>query len=99
MMKDRSGKLASIIAVGLLVLPLLGLLIMDDELKRANDLTGAYISGGATGSHVGSYVIVGLGVVALGIISFGAVMKARAIKNRELAQINEEIAELDRKLR
>jgi len=100
---DKKGKLATLLFIGVTILPLLGLLIMDYQLKRANDLTGAYIAGGASAYAADS---VSFGVVILAVLAFVVVLlifsKVRhstLISTMPLAKINKDIKDIDEKLK
>lgn len=98
-MRGKSGKLATFLFIGVVILPLLGLLIMDYQLKRANDITGAYLVSGASAyaseNLVAGAVILGVMVFLLMAVTVNKVRKARMISTMPLAKINEEIERID----
>lgn len=102
-MMDKKGKFASLLFVVLIVLPLLGLLIMDYQLKKANDITGAYIDSPTGNSpYATTYFafLMMVGVVSvLVVIVLGKWRKSRIVVNPPLSKINEEIEEVDKMLK
>lgn len=101
-MSDKTGKLATMLMVGILVLPLLGLLIMDYQLTRANDITGAYLSEG-TAAYAYENMVAGITVVGMMVVTALAlivvkVRHSRMISTTPLAKINAEIKSIDDKL-
>ncbi|MBW2972379.1 hypothetical protein KY359_05060 [Candidatus Woesearchaeota archaeon] len=91
--------MATFLFIGVVILPLLGLLIMDYQLKRANDITGAYLVSGASAyaseNLVAGAVILGVMVFLLMAVTVNKVRKARMISTMPLAKINEEIERID----
>ncbi|MFH1064500.1 MAG: hypothetical protein V1729_05445 [Candidatus Woesearchaeota archaeon] len=90
---DKKGLFATWIFVSLMLIPILALLIMDYQVKVANDITGAYI--GASPSVEGSIFAgaVLLGVCVFFLVSFIAsrLKKSKFVSSMPLAQINKEI--------
>ena len=101
-MSDKSGKLATLIVIGVLVLPLLGLLIMDYQLSKANDITGAYLSEG-TAAYAYENMVAGITVMGMMLVTVLAlivvkVRHSKMISTTPLAKINAEIKSIDSKL-
>jgi hypothetical protein len=98
-MFGKSGKLASVLFVVVMLLPLLGLMIMDYQTRVANDITGAYsVSAGSaylSENILAGAVLVGVLVAALVLFTVGRVRKARMVHTMPLAKINEEIRKID----
>ena len=99
---DKKGKLSTLLFIGVTILPLLGLLIMDYQLKQANDITGAYVVGGPA-TYAAENLMAGaviLGVIALIAVVFavGKLHKSKLISTMPLAKINEDIKEIDERL-
>ncbi len=100
---DKKGKLSTLLFIGVTILPLLGLLIMDYQLKQANDITGAYIAGGPAVYAAENLMA---GAVILGVIAFigivfavGKIHQSKIISTMPLAKINNEIKAIDAKLK
>ena len=100
---DKKGKLSTLIFIGIIVLALLGLLIMDYQLEKATDITGAYLGSGTSAyisqNMLTAAVVLGLIVFSLVIFTFGKVRKSRLISTMPLAKINDEIKKIDDQLR
>jgi hypothetical protein len=101
-MMDKKGRLANLLFLGVVALPLLGLLIMDYQLKRANDITGAYLMSGATAyaseNLLAGAVVIGAMVFLLAMFTVTKVRKSRLISTMPLAKINDEIDKIDDRL-
>jgi cytosine/uracil/thiamine/allantoin permease len=103
MRMDKRGKLAHLLFIGVMLLPLLGLLIMDYQVRRANDLTGAYVAAGPY-TYASENLLAGaiiLGVIVFVIVTFTAtkLQKAKIVSTMPLAKINQEIKSIDEKLK
>jgi hypothetical protein len=102
-MLNKSGKLATLLFIGVIILPLLGLLIMDYQLKRSNDLTGAYLGSGiaayASENMLAGAVIIGFVVFLIVTFTINKIRKSRLISTMPLAKIDEEIKKIDERLK
>ncbi len=101
-MFNKSGRLSTVIFVGVILLPLLGLLIMDYQLKRANDVTGAFSAAGASsnnGFFAGVAIVASLAIYA--VLSFGVFRwgRSKEISTPPLEKINNEIDTIDKHLK
>ena len=97
---NKKGKLASTIFLIILLLPLMGLMIMDSQLKEANNITGMVVK-----QTEWAPFSLGIGIIAGSIILLFAVLevhnytRSRKIKTRTLAEINKDIDELEKNLK
>ncbi|MBN1544656.1 hypothetical protein JW898_04290 [Candidatus Woesearchaeota archaeon] len=100
---NKRGKLSTLLFIGAVILPLLGLLIMDYQLKQANDITGAYLVSGpsayASENLLAGAVVLGVIVSVLVGLSVNRIRKARVISTMPLAKINDEIQSIDEHLK
>ncbi|MFC1723068.1 hypothetical protein ACFL0V_02935 [Nanoarchaeota archaeon] len=90
---DKKGKLASFAMMFLLLLPILGLLIMNYQLEQANDLTGMAVAGVEA-----SQFTLTLGVVAGVILIIAAGFKLMKPKRRSVEEINKDIEDIEKTL-
>jgi len=102
-MFNKRGKLATLLFVGVTIIPLLGLLIMDYQLKQANDITGAYIASGpaayAAENFMGGIMVLCLLVIVVAVYTVGRIRHSRLVSTMPLAKINEEIGKIDEHLK
>lgn len=102
-MRNKKARLGSVLFAFVILLPLLGLMIMDYQLKKANDITGAYLE-----SPVEAYASENLlaGAVVIGAVAFllvgfivSKLRKSRLISTMPLARINDEIENIEGRLK
>ena len=102
-MWNKRGKLSTLLVVCVFILPILGLLIMDYQVKRANDITGAYLSGGVAAyayeNMLAGFVVAGMVVITVLALIVVKVRNSRLISTMPLARINQEIEKIDEHLR
>ena len=102
-MWNKKGRLATVLFVGVMLLPLVGLLIMDYQVKRANDLTGRYLLEGGQAyvadNMLATVIIIAVFAVLLATVVAGKIRSSRAIKTHHLAKINEDIKQIDERLK
>jgi len=101
-MSDKSAKLASFLFIGIFALPILGLLIMDYQVKRANDITGSYVQyDGTNYDHaLAGVLIVGIGVIIFTVFTMAHAKKVRSVTHEGLSGgINDKIREIDEELK
>ncbi len=100
---DKKGKLSTLLFIGVTILPLLGLLIMDYQVRRANDITGAYLAAGpaayAADNMVAGAVALGALVLALVLFTVSRVRKSRLVTTMPLSRINKDIDDIDQRLK
>jgi hypothetical protein len=99
-MLNRKGRLSSFLFAGLLLLPLMGLMFMDYEVKTANDVTGAYVYSydAVEGSKIGGMFLLGLAVVGVIIFAVRRSRASSAAKFQDLAKINDNIKRVESEL-
>jgi len=100
-MIGKKGKLATLLFVGVFTLPLLGLLIMDYQVRVANDLTGnAIMSPGAESSGMlVAAVVLGLIVAVLVVAAARWVKHSRFVRSLPMSRVNEEIRRIEDHMR
>ena len=102
MMFDKKARFASVLFMFVIVLPLLGLMIMDYQLKKANDITGAYLvspmEAYASEFSTALFVIAVFGVGSLLVFGLGKMRKSQIITTAPLERINEDISDIEKKL-
>lgn len=100
---DKCAKLSTVIVLGIIVMSLLALLIMDYQLRRATDITGAYLEAGTTAyvseNMVASAIVFSLVLFILAVFVVAKVRKSRLISTMPLAKINQEIKKIDEHLK
>jgi hypothetical protein len=95
--------MSTLIVLGIIVISLLGLLIMDYQLRKATDITGAYLESGST-AYISENMLTGAVVFSfivflLAVFTFAKVRKSRLISTMPLAKINDEIKKIDEHLK
>jgi cytosine/uracil/thiamine/allantoin permease len=102
-MVDKRGKLATLLFIGVTILPLLGLMMMDYQLRKANDITGAYLVSGpgayAAENIVGALIVICLLVAIVAVYAVGRVKHSKLVSTMPLAKINSEISRIDEHLK
>jgi hypothetical protein len=102
-MSDKSAKLATFLFMGIFALPILGLLIMDYQVKQANDITGSYgISDGANYDHaLAGVLIVGIGVIVFTVFTMAHAKKVRSadVNKGSSVMIDDKIRKIDEELK
>lgn len=100
---DKIGKLSTLIVIAIFLLPIIGLLIMDYQLKKANDITGAYLAEDSEAyafeNMLASIVVGAMVVVTLLALVVVRVRHSRMISTTPLAKINREIDSIDDQLK
>lgn len=98
---NKKGLFATWIFVSLMLIPILALLIMDHQVRVANDLTGAYIdvAPDAEGSLFAAAIL--FGVCAFFVVSFivSRMKKSKFVSTMPLARINDEIDKIEEHMR
>ncbi len=101
-MFDKKARFASVLFMFVIVLPLLGLMIMDYQLKKANDITGAYLMAPmdayASEFSTAIFVLAVMGIGSLFVFGMGKWRKSQKIFTRSLVKINDEISNIEKKL-
>ncbi len=97
---DKKGRLSSTLLMIVILLPLIGLLIMDNEMKDANvGPTGMFIKDiSPTSFSVAIAVLAGIILLVFGAVELKAYKKNRKIKTRSLEEINNDINALQKNL-
>jgi hypothetical protein len=76
---------------------------MDYQLKRANDITGAYLGSGvsayAAENTLAGAVIIGVIIFVLVTFTVTKIRKSRLVSTMPLARINNEIKQIDERLK
>lgn len=97
---DKKGKFASLLFTVLIVLPLLGLLMMDYQVRKANDITGAYLdspTGNSPYATPYAAFLVLLAVVSvIFVLAAGKWVKSRRVSTPSLSKINDDIGKVDK---
>jgi hypothetical protein len=97
-MLGKHAKLASFLFVGVFLLPLMGLLIMDYQVKKANDITGSYLYGAGNYDHaLAGVVLFGIVVIVLALATITRLRKAR--EHKPEVKIDERIKRIDEELK
>ena len=99
-MTSISDKVSTLLFIGIVALPLLGLLIMNHQLTVANDITGAFIGAPeiSDSNMVLSVGIVGMFVILLILYTATRIKHMKMVKTMPLAKINEEIKKIEEHL-
>ena len=101
-MRCKKGRLGSLLFMMVIVLPLVGLLIMDYQLKAANDITGAYAAGGpvayASDNLLAGAIVLGVLVCIILVFTVGNIKKKKFVATMPLRRINDQIKDIDEKL-
>jgi cytosine/uracil/thiamine/allantoin permease len=99
---DKSARLASFLFIGVILLPLIGLMMMDYQLKKANDITGEFAIDNARGAVYGTLagvaIIAGICIFTIATFVIGK-LRNRKITTPSLVEINEEIGRIDQHLK
>jgi uncharacterized protein YqgC (DUF456 family) len=99
---NKSGKFASILFAGVILLPLIALMIMDYQLKKANDITGEFAAAPAQGAVYGTFasvaIIAGICVFTIATFVMNRIRNQK-ISTPPLAKINDEIGQIDQHLK
>lgn len=99
---DKKGKLSTLLVIGIFLLPILGLLMMDYQLKKANDITGAYLADGSAAyayeNMMASIVVGSMLVITILALIVVKVHSSRLIRTAPLAKINDEIKKIDEQI-
>jgi len=99
-MSYKSGKLDILVFTAILVLPLLGLAIMDYQLKVANDITGAYsLDSSSYESTLAGAVIVGVIVFTVAVFTYNRIRKAKVVSTMPHSAIDAEIQKINENLK
>jgi cytosine/uracil/thiamine/allantoin permease len=104
-MHNKSARLSTIIFVGVFLLPLIGLLIMDYQVKKANDITGAYAynTGSSYDPVLAGVIMAGIGVAIFAVFTVARFRKARSGVQSGAStvpnDINAKIGKIDDELR
>ena len=107
-MHNKSARLSTIIFIGVFLLPLIGLMIMDFQLKKANDITGAYAfnTGASYDPVLAGVIIAGMGVMIFTVFTIARLRRVKSdVKSGPSSMssssndINAKISKIDEELK
>jgi hypothetical protein len=100
---NKKGKLSSLLFIGLITISLLSLLMMDYQVRRANDITGAYSVSGAAAytseNLLAGAIILGAVIFVLATFVIAKIRKSRLVSTMPLSKINDEIKHIEERLK
>ena len=100
---DKSGKVATLMFIVLMILPLLALLMMDYQVRMANDITGAFIGTDSDMYSAENMMTAGLvlGFILLAVFVFvsGRLKDSRLMSSMPHARMNKHIKSIDEHLK